>query len=144
MDFMNAMKAENNLRKTLTENGAVANATTGKEMLDFNFKLAGYRKASEEEIRRDFGRVYYEDPLLAVKFIFWVRDIRGGAGERRTFRVCLKWLAEHKPEVAKALIPLVAEYGRWDDLWVLLDMGLKDTVIKLIEYQINNDLEAIK
>jgi len=144
MDFMNAMKQQNNQRKTLTENGAVAYATTGKEILDFNFKLAGYRKASVGEIEHDFGRVYYEDPLLAVKFLFWVRDIRGGAGERKVFRVCFKWLAEHKPEVAKALIPLVAEYGRWDDLWVLLDTGLKDAVIKLIEYQINNDLEAIK
>ena len=109
MDFMDAMKAENNLRKKLTENGAVAYATTGKEMLDFNFKLAGYRKASEEEIQRDFGRVYYEDPILAMRFIFWVRDIRGGAGERRTFRTCLKWLAEHKPEVAKGIMDNLSE-----------------------------------
>ena len=139
MDFMNAMKAENNLRKTLTENGAVAYATSGKEMLDFNFKLAGYRKASEEEIRRDFGRVYYEDPLLAVRFIFWVRDIRGGAGERRTFRVCLKWFAEHKPEVAKALIPLVAEYGRFDDILPLLDTDLRKDVSAYYKKQLKED-----
>lgn len=139
MDFMNAMKAENNLRKTLTENGAVAYSTSGKEMLDFNFKLAGYRKASVEEIERDFGRVYYEDPLLAVKFIFWVRDIRGGAGERRTFRVCLKWLAEQKPEVAKALVPLVAEYGRYDDILSLLDTGLRKDVSAYYKKQLKED-----
>lgn len=139
MNFMDAMKAENNLRKTLTENGAVAYATTCKEMLGFNFKLAGYRQASEEEIRRDFGRVYYEDPLLAVKFIFWVRDIRGGAGERRTFRVCLKWLAEHKPEVAKALIPLVAEYGRFDDILPLLDTDLRKDVSAYYKKQLKED-----
>ena len=139
MNFMDAMKAENNLRKTLTENGAVAYATTGKEMLDFNFKLAGYRQASEEEIQRDFGRVYYENPLLAVRFIFWVRDIRGGAGERRTFRVCLKWLAEHKPEVVKALIPLVAEYGRFDDILTLLDTGLRKDVSAYYKKQLKED-----
>ena len=144
MDFMDAMKAENNLRKTLTENGAVAYATTGKEMLDFNFKLAGYRKASEEEIQRDFGRVYYENPLLAVKFIFWVRDIRGGAGERRTFRVCLKWLAEHKPEVVKALIPLVAEYGRWDDILPLLDTNLRKDVSAYYKKQLKEDNQRRK
>lgn len=144
MDFMDAMKAENNLRKTLTENGAVAYATTGKEMLDFNFKLAGYRKASEEEIRRDFGLVYYENPLLAVKFIFWVRDIRGGAGERRTFRVCLKWLAEHKPEMAKALIPLVAEYGRYDDLLPLLDTDLRKDVSAYYKKQLKEDNQRRK
>ncbi len=139
MDFMDAMKAENNLRKKLTENGAVAYATTGKEMLDFNFKLAGYRKASEEEIRRDFGRVYYEDPLLAVRFIFWVRDIRGGAGERRTFRACFKWLAEHKPEVVKAMIPLVAEYGRFDDILPLLDTSLRKDVSAYYKKQLKED-----
>ena len=139
MDFMNAMKAENNLRKTLTENGAVAYATSGKEMLDFNFKLSGYRKASVDEIERDFGRVYCEDPLLAVKFIFWVRDIRGGAGERRTFRVCLKWLAEHKPEVAKVAIPLVAEYGRYDDILSLLDTNLRKDVSAYYKKQLKED-----
>ena len=139
MDFMDAMKAENNLRKTLTENGAVAYATTGKEMLDFNFKLAGYRKASEKEIQRDFGLVYYEDSLLAVRFIFWVRDIRGGAGERRVFRVCLKWLAEHKSKVAKELIPLVAEYGRFDDILPLLDTGLRKDVSVYYKKQLKED-----
>ena len=144
MDFMNAMKAENNLRKTLTENGAVAYATSGKEILDFNFKLAGYRKTSAEEIERDFGRVYYENPLLAVKFLFWVRDIRGGAGERRTFRVCLKWLAEHKPEVAKALIHLVAEYGRYDDLLPLLDTSLRKEVSAYYKKQLKEDNQRRK
>ena len=139
MNFMDAMKAENNLRKTLTENGAVAYATTGKEMLDFNFKLAGYRKASEEEIQRDFGRVYYEDPILAMRFIFWVRDIRGGAGERRTFRACFKWLAEHKPEVVKAMIPLVAEYGRFDDILPLLDTSLRKDVSAYYKKQLKED-----
>ena len=139
MDFMDAMKAENNLRKTLTENGAVAYATSGKEMLDFNFKLAGYRQASEKEIQRDFGLVYYEDSLLAVRFIFWVRDIRGGAGERRVFRVCLKWLAEHKSKVAKELIPLVAEYGRFDDILPLLDTGLRKDVSAYYKKQLKED-----
>ena len=139
MNFMDAMKSENNLRKTLTENGAVAYATTGKEMLDFNFKLAGYRKASEEEIQRDFGRVYYEDPILAMRFIFWVRDIRGGAGERRTFRACFKWLAEHKPEVVKAMIPLVAEYGRFDDILPLLDTSLRKDVSAYYKKQLKED-----
>ena len=144
MNFMDAMKQQNNQRKTLTENGAVAYATTGKEILDFNFKLAGYRKASTNIIENDFGRVYYEDPLLAVKFLFWVRDIRGGAGERKVFRVCLKWLAEHKPEVAKALIPLVAEYGRFDDLLPLLDTSLRKDVSAYYKKQLKEDNQRRK
>ena len=139
MDFMDAMKAENNLRKTLTENGAVAYATSGKEMLDFNFKLAGYRKASVEEIERDFGRVYYEDPLLAVKFLFWCGDIREGAGERKVFRTGLVWLAEHKPEVAKAVIPLVGEYNRFDSLLPLLDTNLRYEVSSYYKKKLKED-----
>lgn len=144
MDFMNAMKAENNLRKTLTENGAVAYATTGKEMLDFNFKLAGYRQASEEEIQRDFGRVYYEDPLLAVKFLFWCGDIREGAGERKVFRTGLVWLAEHKPEVAKAVIPLVGEYNRFDSLLPLLDTNLRKDVSCYYKKKLKEDKQNRK
>ena len=139
MDFMDAMKAENNLRKKLTENGAVAYATTGKEMLDFNFKLAGYRKASEEEIRRDFGCVYYEDPLLAVKFLFWCGDVREGAGERKVFRTGLVWLAEHKPEVAKVVIPLVGEYNRFDSLLPLLDTNLRKDVSSYYKKKLKED-----
>lgn len=139
MDFIEAMKAENNLRKTLTENGAVAYATSGKEMLDFNFKLAGYRKASEEEIQRDFGRVYYEDPLLAVKFLFWCGDVREGAGERKVFRTGLIWLAEHKPEVAKAVIPLVGEYNRFDSLLPLLDTNLRYEVSSYYKKKLKED-----
>ena len=144
LSFIDAMMQENSSRKTLTENGAVAYATTGKEILDFNFKLAGYRKASVGEIEHDFGRVYYENPLLAVKFLFWVRDIRGGAGERKTFRVCFKWLAEHQPEVAKALIPLVAEYGRFDDLLPLLDTNLRKDVSAYYKKQLKEDNQRRK
>ena len=131
MDFMNAMKAENNLRKTLTENGAVAYVTTGKEMLDFNFKLAGYRKASEEEIRRDFG-------------LFWCGDVREGAGERKVFRAGLVWLAEHKPEVAKAVISLVGEYNRFDSLLPLLDTNLRYEVSSYYKKKLKEDKRNCK
>lgn len=144
MDFMNAMKAENNLRKTLTENGAVAYSTSGKEMLDFNFKLAGYRKASVEEIERDFARVYYEDPLLAVKFIFWCGDVREGAGERKVFRTGLVWLAEHKPEVARVVIPLVGEYNRFDSLLPLLDTNLRKDVSSYYKKKLKEDKQNRK
>lgn len=143
MGFIDLMKAENDQRKTLTENGAIAYATAGKEILDFNFKLSSFRKMDAEEIKREFGKVYYEDPLTAVKYLFWARDVRGGAGERKVFRAGLLWLAENKPQVAKAILPIVPEYGRWDDLWVLLDTSLKNDVIALINAQIRNDMEAM-
>ena len=144
MDFMKGIKSELDNRKTLTTNGAVAYETSGKELLDFLFAVTALRSADESNIKRKFANVYFEEPLTAVQFIFWLRDCRGGNGERRIFRICLDWLAKNKPNVAKAVIDLVPEYGRWDDLWGLLDTELKDDVIGLIKKQLNKDLEEIR
>lgn len=142
-DFMFALKAENDTRKTLTENGALAYETTGKEILDFNFRLSSYRRLPEEECQRDFARVYYENQLLAIKFLFWVGDIRGGAGERKAFRVCLLWLADHQPEIAKAVLSLVPEYNRYDSLLPLLDTDLREFVSSKLMYRIAKDKIAM-
>lgn len=139
MDFMNALANENSNRKALTENGAVAYATTGKEILDFNFKLTGYRNASIDRIKRDFGRVYYENPTNAIRFLFWVGDIREGAGERKVFQAGLTWLAEKHPEVAKALIPFVGMYNRFDSLRLLLDTSIRNDVSVYLKKQIQTD-----
>lgn len=132
-DFWNGMKTQQSKAKTLTENGAVAYATSGKALLDFNFAISALRKASEKQIVSMYSTAFYEDPLVAVKFLFWLRDPRGGAGERRIFRVCLGWLAETRPEIITALLPLVPEFGRYDDLWVLLDTGLCSEVISYVQ-----------
>ena len=137
--FIDAMKQQNDKMKTLTENGAVANVTSGSELVDFNFRLTSYRKMKEEKIKKDFGKVFYEDPMLAVKFLFWVGDIRQGAGERKVFRSGLVWLAENKPEAAKALIPLAPEYNRFDSLLPLMDTKLRSDVSTFYKKQIKSD-----
>lgn len=144
MDFMNAMKNELNKEKTYTENGAAAYATSGKNLLDFNFKTTEFRSAPEQEIENSFVKAYFENPIYAMRTLFWTRDPRGGNGERRIFRVCLKDMAKNKPEVAKAVLSLVPEYGRWDDLWCLLDTELKDDVLNLVLKQLNEDMEAVR
>lgn len=143
MSFIDAIKNENNKRKVLTENGAVAYATSGKELLDLNFKLSSYREADVDDVMRDFARAYYEDPLLAVKYLFYVGDIREGVGERRAFRAWLTWLAEHKPHICRAVINLVPEYNRWDSLLCLLDTQVCDDVCKLLKKQIVADVIAM-
>lgn len=115
-NFVEALETQNNKTKTLTENGAVSYETTGKYLLDFNFKLSQYRNMSVEDIKQDFSKVYFEDPKLAIKFIFYVGDARGGLGERRTFNACIDWLAENKTKVAIAVLNFIPEYTRWDNL----------------------------
>ena len=139
MNFMNAMQNELNNETQLTENGGVGYRTTGKKLLDLNFAVSSLRMASEQEIINKFMDAYYENPILAMQWLFYNRDARQGLGERRTFRVILKYLAEDKPDVVRNVIPLVAEYGRYDDLWCLLDTDLKTDVFKVIKAQLQKD-----
>ena len=119
MEFAKAMFMET--AKTRTENGAKALNTTGSELLNLFGCVGSLRQADEDRITRLFSDAYAEDKLLATKLLFYARDIRGGLGERRTFKVILKWLAENHPEVIEKNIELIPFYGRFDDYYELID-----------------------
>lgn len=140
MEFMSAIKNELNNEKQLTENGAVGYRTTGKKLLDLNFSVASLRGASEQEIINKFMDAYWEDPVTAMKWIFYTRDCREGLGERRLFRIVLKYLAQNKPEVIKTVFGFAPIYGRYDDLWCLLDTDLKQSIIFMVQAQLNEDV----
>lgn len=139
MGFMNAITNELNNEKQLTENGAVGFRTTGKKLLDLNFSVASLRSASEQTIINKFMDAYFENPMLAVKWLFYARDVREGLGERRLFRTVLKQLATDKPEVIRTIFNFVPEYGRYDDLWCLLDTDLKQSVISVVKEWLDED-----
>ena len=90
--FMDNLKStmENESNISVTENGAVGYRTTGKALLDLNFAIASLRQAKDSDIINRFEMAYAEDKNLAMKWLFYARDIRGGVGERRLFRVILK------------------------------------------------------
>ena len=125
--------------KQLTENGAVGYTTTGKELLDLNFMTSSLRNKSEDEIFKLFLKAFYEDKLLAIKWLFFMRDAREGMGERRSFRIILNGLGHQHPTIAKELISLVPEYGRWDDLYFLMDGDLTEYVVDFIYQQLDED-----
>ena len=85
-----------------------------------------------------FSDAFYENPLLAVKWLFMLRDVRGGMGERRSFRICLAWLANARPELVKKLIKLIPEYGRFDDL---IYSGLEGELWELVVDEIDRQWE---
>ena len=143
MGFMNAVKNELNNEKCLTTNGAVGYATSGKKLLDLNFSVTSLRKQSEQEIINKFMDAYYEDPLLAMKWLFYVRDVREGTGERRLFRVVMKYLATLKPDIVRSVVELVSEYGRWDDILCLLETPIKGEVEAVIIHQLSEDITNI-
>ena len=144
-DFVSLLENENNTRKTLTENGAVAYATSGKYLLDFNFKLSQYRNMSVGDIQHDFTKVFFEDPLVATKFVFYVGDVRGGLGERKVFNACIGWLADNKPGIALAVLKFVPEYTRWDNLIKLVaNTNVNKTVLDIIKSQLRSDIVNMK
>ena len=141
--FESALKATLNDECVLTENGANAFATSGKALVDINFAVSSLRNATAETIQRKYQAAFYEDSLLAVKWLFFARDIRGnGMAERRLFRICFSWLANARPTLVKKLIPLVANYGRFDDLFYSGFEGeMWDTVVDYVAEQLKSDID---
>ena len=126
-----------------TENGAVTHATTDSDCLDLFATIGALRSAGDQEILDRFVRAFTEDPDLALKTLFFARDVRGGLGERKVFRVCLRWLAHNAASSARKNIPYVAEFGRWDDLLSLLGTPCEKDAMQLIKKQLQTDLEAM-
>ena len=147
MSFVNAMKNEmmENYNESVTENGAVGYRTTGKRLLDLNFAVASLRSAGENEIMRRFKAAFLEDKMLAMKWLFFARDVRGGLGERRLFRAAMQFVGEYEPDFVVKVIPLIPEYGRYDDWWVLLaDEKLCPVVVHYVKKQLETDLVNYK
>ena len=112
--FMSNMKSEMNYG--YTTNGAVKHTSTMNKVLDMFAMGGAYRKRSDIDCIALFKAAFDENPDLALRCLFYLRDIRGGQGERRFFRVCFKWLAQNHAQVAKNQLDHISEYGRWDDL----------------------------
>ena len=109
--------------------------------VSYTHLVPSMRKWNEVEIRKAFTKAYYENPLLAVKWLFYLRDIRGnGMGERRTFRICFKWLVENHFDKVMSLVELIPEYGRYDDWICLLDSKANDIVMFQIKRQLEVDI----
>ena len=110
MNTLELLKNEAN--RTFTENGAVTLSTTQSDCLDL-FALGGaLRDADVNRVESIFMKAYAENPDNALKILFYLRDVRGGLGERNSFRVLLTELAQVYPEMAKQIVYAVPEYGR--------------------------------
>ena len=132
-----------NANVSYTENGAVSNRSTGKDCLDLFATIGALRRECDQEIVTRFMRAYTENADIAMKILFFARDVRGGLGERRVFRTIMKWLAENEKKSLIRNLPYIAEYGRWDDLLVLLDTPCRAEATALLKRQFEADLSAL-
>ena len=129
---------------SVTENGAIGYRTSGKKLVDLNFMASSMRNMDDEQIWTRFLEAYNENSDLAVLWLFFCRDLRGGMGERRTFRVIFRRLCFENTALALKLLKLIPEYGRWDDMTTLLGGGIPSEiykeVIEIIRAQIYYDV----
>lgn len=138
--FMNAMTDANNF--TYTENGGVTHKTTKSDLLDMFAMGAAFRNRSDADVINLFKNAYAENPVYALKCLFYIRDIRGGQGERRFFRVCMRWLANNHSAAAARNLQFVPEFGRWDDLYEFVDTPLEGPAFRLMRDQLALDVQC--
>ncbi|MBQ3345799.1 MAG: DUF2828 family protein [Synergistaceae bacterium] len=127
---------------TLTENLALTHKSTLSDCLDLFATIGALRNSHPGEIITRFMRAFTEDRDMAAKIAFYGRDIRGGLGERRTFRVILQWLAENSPSTISKNISLIPEYGRYDDILELLGTKCEQSALSLIASQLKSDMDS--
>lgn len=123
-----------------TENRMLGYRRTSHALLDMNYHLASYRTSMKSRIADEVRAAYKEDAELALKFLFYARDILQGAGERDFFREAIRTLAldGHFPA---HLVKLIPEYGRWDDVFVLRGTPLENEMLKVVHDQLIEDME---
>ena len=138
--FLNGMKQVNNY--AMTENGGLTHFTTMDGLMDLFAMGAAYRSRTDEDVILLFKNAFECDPVYALKCLFYIRDIRGGQGERRFFRVATKWLAKsHTDAMARNLIH-VPEFGRWDDLFVFIGTPLETAALDIVKHQLALDVQC--
>ena len=118
--FLSSLKkADARESVSITENGAVGYARSGHALTDFFFNVGSMRKAGPIEIANAFAEVYAEDKQRALELMFFVRDCRGGQGEKHVFNAIFGWVVKNDPSAAISLLSLIPEYGSWKSFFEL-------------------------
>lgn len=146
--MINEIKTElekmNNLQET--ENGGLGYKSTKNPLVDLNFRAAGMRNNITPEDICLFKDALEYDFEHTVKWLFMMRDVREGMGERDTFRRLFSEFSYLYPAHAIALVKVIAEYGRWDDVVEIAYDGsetIKETCYKIIEKRLMSDASVV-
>jgi hypothetical protein len=135
IDVSNLLNAiQNATNYTRTENAALTHISTLDGVLDFFYHAPARRGQDNTAL---FLKAFGEDRLTAIRCLFYIRDIRGGQGERETFRQGLRELYKNFREVFDHILSYVPVYGRWDDI---VEYVSNQKVVSVIREQLNLDL----
>lgn len=137
MSYLDELQKATN--RATTENGGVTNASTLDPCLDF-FALGAAKRNNPVEAGNLFCKAYAKDKTTALRTLFYIRDIRGGQGERGIFRECINQLEASDKDTADKMLRFIPEYGRWDDL-VLTRSG-NPVAVKIVKEQLLKDAKT--
>lgn len=126
-------------RDNFTENGMTTNSSTLNACVDLFFTIGAMRGQDKQRLLANFSKAFNENPLTALRILFWVRDVRGGAGERQIFKDIMLYLVDNHTEALTKNLKHVSEYGRWDDLLVLFGTKLDKQVKEMIAAALNDN-----
>lgn len=121
--------------KTTTTNGMGAYTTSLNACVDLFFKIGASRG---KDILPSFKSAFTENPEYATKIALWVRDIRGGSGERQLFKNILGWLAHNDLDTCKKILCKIPELGRFDDLFVLFGTPAQNAALDIVISALND------
>lgn len=126
---------------TTTANGMAAFKSTLNANVDLFFQIGAMR--GENPIAA-FTAAYVENPDIALRIVQWVRDIRGGAGERQIFKDILLHLENTDTTATKQLASKIHEIGRFDELLIFKNPEMKQFAYSLYQAAIlsGNNLAA--
>lgn len=97
----------------------------------FTKKMSYYGVGNEETALSLFQKSWIVDKELTMRLLLWLRDCRGGAGNRSATRDILHWLAKNDPQWIMANIGWIPLVGRWDDLMSLFGTELETVAAQL-------------
>ena len=139
---MNFADAARNVPNKLTENGQPAFSNLNNPVLELFAQVGALRNRTPDVIKEKFIGAFNFDPALTIKMLFYAGNVRGGLGERRTFRIGLKALANYAPKYIKNNLGLIPFFNRWDTVLSLIGTPVEKDMWKLVCKQLKNDVES--
>src|SRR5437667_327212 len=97
-----------------------------------------------DEIFRLLNKCWEADKLLTIKMIFFIRDCRGGLGQRWLFQLAINWMVRNHIDDLKKNIIHIPFYGRYRDLFLLFGTPLENDMLDFYVFQINEDMSKIR
>lgn len=146
-EYKQTLDKVNSLQRT--ENGALGYSTTGQVLVDLNFIVPSNHNNVNTDTIQEFCASLKDDLVTSVKWLFYLRDVREGLGERDSFVKLFLTLSNYNENAAIKVLPLIPEYGRWKDVIDILGVVSDDTELAkqiyiLIGKQIKEDSINLK